>query len=190
MRLSAKSPGGNMSTGLLIAVMVTVVLIFDIFLFLFIRKLKLKARVSLESALSPAANGNRVTTETHAFKLAPDAMKRAKEMKDQGASMDEICRAIDTGYDARGELEKRALHMLVETMQGGVGNTITASLATHSEDLRLAGDTLARARALFADGAAPDDICRDVLPEYAGWDPARQEKVRALIEKTLKSHMA
>jgi hypothetical protein len=177
---------------MIIAVVIGVVMVLDVFLFLFIRKLKIKGGISLHGALSPVANSNSaaVAAETHSFKLAPDAMKRAKEMKHDGASTDDICRAIVDNYDALGESDKHALHMLVDTMAGGIGNAIATSFSAHEASFKLPADAIARAKELFAGGASPDDICREVVPGYAGWDPSRQENMRWLVEKFLKSQAA
>ena len=125
--------------------------------------------------------------------MTPENIERAKQMKDQGASVNEILTALGGGPGGAGDMLRAVLENAVSGKQlfaPGTSGTFQASVAIDSgsvhESFQMDKDSFNRARALIDQGASVDDICRAINPPYAGWEPDHQKRFHHMVTTLLR----
>lgn len=142
------------------------------------------------------------TSNVTRFEMKSDAFYRVHEMSRGGASLGDMCRAVNGEYEGWDDPKKRDFEEMVQYMlkmkapgkDAAVSASFTSSpgqkdisfvsvqngpVHTHKID----HDMLARARTMLVDGASVEEICQAVIHDYEGLsDPVRFAFQEALLK--------
>jgi hypothetical protein len=151
-------------------------------------------RPASEPEIIPPSGASVKTASSHAsYKLDAAALARIKELKDQGAPIEELCRAANLDYGSMSAMQRATLEKVMSLAVGNMSaftfstsfGTKTPSVAggveSFSESYNFGPEEMARAKKMHLDGAPLDDICRDLSKDYAGWEEAHQKRFQRMV---------
>lgn len=130
--------------------------------------------------------------------MDPATLDRAKQMKDQGASMDDILAALHDMPAGAGDMHRDMVRAIVENALGGAASltpgssgfsfraNVSVNTRSGHDSFQMDNNAFARARGMIEQGSSLDDVCRALSPDYGAWEPGHQKRFQQIVTTVLR----